>query len=242
MRSFLLLSLLIGSGLLSSASLAVAQTTEPRNLAADTLQPANSKHYHPVSRIGTQNGRVLFVFITELDMTGKGVGFTYSHPLILPRPKTVFLTSDQTAWLVVNGHYYEPIRQAGQPTSGPALRLQAGHRVALFEVPTLKDQRVDKKVYKQWGPPSGLLPMYFYWTPPFGNYFTHTYYLRRAGEPAMVLVPSGARFAPFLASYLADAPDLAAAIRAGTEGHRYEDVPALLTTYNQLSAAGHSTH
>jgi hypothetical protein len=242
MRSFLLLSLLIGIGLLGDASLAAAQTTEPRNLATDTLQPANPQRYHPVSRIGTRDGRMLFVFITELDMAGKGVGFTYRHPLTLPRPQLVFLPSDQIAWLLVNGHYYEPIRQLGQPANGPALRLQAGPRVALFEVPTLNQQRVNKKLYKQWGPPSGLLPFYFYWAPPFGSYFTHTYYLRRAAEATMVLVPSGLGFAAFLADYLADSPELSAAIRAGTEGHRYEDVPALLNTYNQTLAAGSPTH
>lgn len=49
----------------------------------------------------------------------------------------------------------------------------------------------------------------------------------------MTQVPDGKKFAPFLADYLSNAPELAAAIRAGAEGHRYEDVPALLSTYNQ---------
>jgi hypothetical protein len=71
MRPFLLASLLTSSGLLGGASLAAAQTTDPRNLATDTLQPANPKRYHPISRIGTQNGQVLPVFITGLNMDGK---------------------------------------------------------------------------------------------------------------------------------------------------------------------------
>jgi hypothetical protein len=242
MRPFLLILLLTGSGLLGDVGLIAAQTTEPRNLATDTLQPANPKRYHPISRIGTQNGQVLPVFITGLNMDGKGVVFTWRHPLILPRPKMVFLPSDQIAWLLVNGHYYEPIRQVGQLANGPALRLQAGPRVALFEVPTLSKKRVSKKVVSQWGPPNGLLPMYFYWVAPFDNYFNHTYYLRRPGEKTMTQVPDGKKFGSFLADYLADAPDLAAAIRTGAEGHRYEDVPALLTTYNQLGSAADSTH
>jgi hypothetical protein len=54
----------------------------------------------------------------------------------------------------------------------------------------------------------------------------------------MTQVPSGKKFAPFLATFLADAPDLAAAIRTGAEGYRYDDLPKLLNTYNAASAAG----
>ena len=57
----------------------------------------------------------------------------------------------------------------------------------------------------------------------------------------MTAVPDGKKFAPFLADYLADAPELAAAIRAGTEGHRYDDVPQLLEAYNQAAGAPHQS-
>lgn len=224
-------------GLLAvGAGPAGAQQPAAASLLPDTAQPASPRRYHPVSRISTTDGQVLSVFIIGLNMDGKGVIYTRRHPLTIPRPQSFLLPSDEMAWLLVGGHYYEPIRRPDQPASGPALRVQAGPRVALFDVPTWKAKVVPHKTANTWGAPSELLPYYFSWTDPLSPDFNHAYYLRRAGEATMTLVPAGPEFATFLADYLADAPALAAAIRAGGAGHHYADVPGLLATYNQLVA------
>jgi hypothetical protein len=234
MRSFLLLSLLIGSGLLGGAGLAAAQTTEPRNLATDTLQPANANYYHPVSRLGTVGGKQLYVFVTKVSERGTGIEFTWRNPLAMPRPKPVFITSEQLQWARLDSHYYEPVRLAKEEAHGLALRLVSGSKAELFDVAT------PKKGIPIPLPAPGITSLL--WTGTFSNKYNHTWYLRRSGEKTMTQVPDGKRFAAFLATYLADAPDLAAAIRAQAEGHRYEDVPALLSTYNQLATTGSSTH
>jgi hypothetical protein len=234
MRPFLLVSLLTSSGLLGGTGLAAAQTTELRNLATDTLQPANAKYYMPVSRLGTVGGKQLYVFVTKVSERGTGIEFTWRNPLAMPHPKPVFITNEQLQWARLDGHYYEPIRLAKEEAQGLALRLLNGSNIELFDVAT------PKKGIPIPLPAPGLTSLL--WTGSFSNKYNHTWYLRRLGEKTMTQVPDGKKFGPFLADYLADAPDLAAAIRTGAEGHRYEDVPALLTTYNQLGSAGDSTH
>lgn len=64
MHKLLLYRLAFGSLLLGGAGQLLAQTREVRNLATDTLQPANPKYYMPVSRISTANGHLLYAFIT----------------------------------------------------------------------------------------------------------------------------------------------------------------------------------
>ncbi|MFD1873726.1 hypothetical protein [Hymenobacter bucti] len=227
----LLLSLLTGGALLGGASRAAAQTAEPRNLATDTLQPANAAYYRPVSRLGTVGGQQLHVFITNVSERGTGIEFTWRNPLAMPRPKPVFITSEQLQWVRLDGHYYEPVRVAKAAAHGLALRLATGPRVEVFDVATPKKGVPIPLPVPGGG--GGLL-----WTGAFSAKYNHAWYLRRPGEKTMAPVPDGKQFAPFLADYLADAPDLAAAIRAGAAGHRYEDVPALLSTYNQLTPAG----
>jgi hypothetical protein len=216
--------------LASSASRAAAQTAEPRNLATDTLQPANAAYYRPVSRLGTVGGQQLHVFITNVSERGTGIEFTWRNPLAMPRPKPVFITSEQLQWARLDGHYYEPIRVAKEAAHGLALRLLTGPRVEVFDVAT------PKKGIPIPLPAPGITSLL--WTGTFSNKYNHAWYLRRPGEKTMTQVPEGKKFAPFLAEYLSDAPELAAAIRAGAESHRYEDVPALLNTYNQTPASG----
>jgi hypothetical protein len=211
------------------ASHATAQSTEARNLATDTLQPASAKYHFPVSRLGTSGGQQLYVFITNLSERGNGIEFTWRNPLALPRPKPVFITSEQLQWVRLSGQYYEPVRLAGQAAHGLALRLQTGPRVELFDVATPK-----KGVPIPLPSPGGIVPLI--WTGTFGDKYNHAWYLRRPGEKTMTPIPDGKKFAPFLAAYLADAPTLASAILAKADKHRYDDVPGLLTTYNNAEA------
>lgn len=233
MRSPFLFSFLVGSGLLTSASPAAAQTAERRNLATDTLQPANAAYYRPVSRLGTVGGQRLHVFITSVSERGTGIEFTWRNPLAMPRPKPVFITSEQLQWVILDGHYYEPIRLAKEAAHGLALRLASGPRVEVFDVAT------PKKGMPIPLPAPGVTSLL--WTGTFSHKYNHAWYLRRPGEKTMTQVPDGKKFAPFLADYLADAPALSAAIRAGAENHRYDDVPTLLNTYNQTLATGSAT-
>ena len=226
MRASLLFLLMSSSLLAINPSRVAAQAPEVHNPATDTLQPANAKYYFPVSRLSTAGGQQLYVFITSVSERGTGLEFTWRNPLALPRPKPIFITSAQLRWVQLSGQYYEPVRLPNQEAHGLALRLQTGPRAELFDVATPK-KGVPIPV------PGGLLPIL--WTGTFSNKYNHAWYLRRPGTTTMVAVPEGKKFAPFLADYLADAPDLAAAVRAGATGNRYDDVPHLLETYNQLA-------
>jgi hypothetical protein len=210
-----------------SAAQAVAQAVEVRNLATDTLQPANANYHAPVSRLGTVGGKQLYVFIISVSERGTGIEFTWRNPLAMPRPKPVFITSEQLQWVRLDGQYYEPVRLPKQAAHGLALRRATGPRVELFDVAT------PKKGVPIPLPAPGMVVLL--WTGTFSNKYNHAWYVRRPGEATMVAVPDGKKFAPFLADYLADAPDLAAAIRAQAAGHRYDDVPALVATYNQTA-------
>ena len=223
--------LLLSTLLLGAASYAGAQTTETRNLAVDTLQPANAKLYYPVSRFGSVGGKVFYVFITSVSERGNGLEFTWRNPLVLPHPKPVFITSEQLQWVRLDGQYSEPVRLAGEKAHGLAVRLLDGPRVEVFDVAT------PKKGVPIPLPVPGALLVPVIWTGGKGK-FNHDWYLRRPGEKMMTQVPSGKKFIPFLADYLADAPDLAVAIRTGAEGHQYDDLPQLLRTYNQATATG----
>lgn len=220
---------LAASCLCLAAGRAAAQAPETRNLATDTLQPANAKYYFPVSRLAPVNGQPLYVFITNVSERGTGVEFTWRNPLALPRPKPVFITSAQLKWVELSGHYYEPVRLAGESAHGLALRLQAGPLVELFDVATPK-----KGVPIPLPVPGGLVPIL--WTGTFSNKYNHDWYLRRAGQKTMTAVPKGKKFAPFLATYLADAPALATEITAGNPGYRHDDVAHLLDLYNHPAA------
>ena len=226
MRSLFLFGLAFGSSLLGGAGRPAAQAPEARHPATDTLQPANPRYYLPVSRISTTGGQLLYVFIAPGRDRGTGVGFTWRNPMTLPRPRPVFIKMDQVKWTRTGGVYYEPVGVGGPVPYMLAPRILAGPRVELFDVATPK-KGVPVPV------PGGLI-----WTGAFSNKYHHAWYLRHPGAAAMTPVPEGKKFAPFLADYLADAPELAAAIRAGAEGHRYDDVPRLLETYNRPAPAG----
>jgi hypothetical protein len=219
--------------LLSASALALclatrvmAQSPVVRNLATDTLQPAQAKYHYPVSRLGTAGGQQLYVFITNVSERGNGVEFTYRNPLVLPRPKPVFITSEQLQWVRLGGQHYEPVRLPGKEAHGLALRLQTGPRVELFDVATLK-KGVPIPLPMPGG---GFTPIL--WTGSFHEKYNHAWYLRRPGEKTMTQIPDGKKFAPFLAAYLGDSPTLAATILAKTDKYGYDDAPSLLATYN----------
>ena len=222
----LVYSIFLSGSLLGLAGRARAQATETYTPAVDTLQPVNAKYRFPVSRLGSVGGKQLYVFITSVSERGNGIEFTWRNPLMLPRPKPVFITSEQLKWVELSGRYYEPVRLPGESAHGLALRLQTGARVELFDVATPK-----KGVPIPLPVPGGLVPIL--WTGAFSDKYNHTWYLRRPGEKAMTAVPEGKKFVAFLAGYLADAPVTAAAIRAKAEGYRYADVPQVLAAYNQ---------
>ena len=233
MRTAFLKLFLLSNLLLGCCGYAVAQAPETRNLAVDTLQPANAKLHYPVSRFGSVGGKVFYVFITSVSERGNGLEFTWRNPLVLPHPKPVFITSEQLQWVRLDGQYSEPVRLAGEKAHGLAVRLLDGPRVEVFDVAT------PKKGVPIPLPVPGALLVPVIWTGGKGK-FNHDWYLRRPGEKMMTQVPSGKKFIPFLADYLADAPDLAAAIRTGAEGYQYDDLPQVLRTYNQAAAPGTS--
>ena len=204
---------------------ASAQSPAAPNPAVDTVQPASAKYQYPVSQLGTAGGQRLYVFITNVSERGNGVEFTYRNPLVLPRPKPVFITSEQLHWVRLGSRYYEPVRLPGKEAHDLALRLQAGPRAELFDVATLK-----KGVPIPLPMPGGFTPIL--WTGGFREKYNHAWYLRRPGEKTMAQIPDGKKFAPFLAAYLGDAPTLAAAILAKADQHGYDEVPALLSVYN----------
>jgi hypothetical protein len=218
-------SVFVSALVLGLATRATAQSPAVHNPATDTLQPASAKYHYPVSQLGTAGGQKLYVFVTNVSERGNGVEFTYRNPLVLPRPKPVFITSEQLQWVRLGGQYYEPVRLPGKEARDLALRLQTGPRVELFDIATAK-----KGVPIPLPVPGGLVPII--WTGAFGDKYNHAWYLRRAGEKIMTQIPEGKKFAPFLAAYLGDAPALAAAILAKADKHGYDDVPALLSTYN----------
>lgn len=212
----------LGVGLVARAS---AQSPAVHNPAVDTVQPASAKYHYPVSQLGTAGGQQLYVFITNVSERGNGVEFAYRNPLALPRPKPVFITSEQLHWVRLKGQYYEPVRLPGKEAHDLALRLQAGPRVELFDVATLK-----KGVPIPLPVPGGTVSVL--WTGGFRDKYNHAWYLRRPGEKTMTQIPEGKKFAPFLAAYLGDSPTLAAAILAKADKHGYDDVPGLLDAYN----------
>lgn len=221
---------LLGSVLLGGASQALAQAAEARNPATDTLQPADAKLSYPLTRFGSVGGKQYTVFVTSISERGNGLEFTWRNPLVLPRPKPVFITSEQLQWVRLDGQYYEPVRLPGEHAHDLARRLAAGPRVEVFDVAT------PKKGVPIPIPLPGALFTPVVWTGS-GNKFNHDWYLRRPGEKTMTSVPRGKKFAPFLASYLADAPTLASAVRAEAEGHHYDDLPTLVGRYNELAGS-----
>jgi hypothetical protein len=225
MRFFFSLNML-GSSLLGLTTHAHAQTSEARNLATDTLQPVNSSYYMPVTRLGATNGQLLYVFLRESSNGQTNVlEFTWRHPLTLPRPKPVTIKLEQVRWLSTNGQYYEPVRLVGVKAQLLAWRRSAGPWVELFDIAWPKNKAISYVPIV--GQAADLLRR------RDSADYNHYWFVRRPGQQHMTFVPPKKDFAAFLADYLFDAPELAAAIRAGTAGYRYDDVPRLLQAYNQ---------
>jgi hypothetical protein len=217
---------MLGFSLLGLATQTHAQTGEARTLATDTLQPVNTSYYMPVTRLRTTNGQLLYVFLRE-SSNGQtnALEFTWRHPLTLPRPKPVTIRLDQVQWLSTSGQYYEPVRLVGAKAQMLAWRRLAGPRVELFDIAWPKSKAIS--YVPLVGQAADLLRR------RDSADYNHYWFLRRPGQQHMSFVPPKKEFAPFLADYLFDASELGAAIRAGTVGYRYDDVPRLLQVYNQ---------
>jgi hypothetical protein len=221
---------ILGSAWLGWATSARAQAAEQRNLATDTLQPANASYHMPVTRLGTTTGQRLYVFLRESSNGQTNVlEFTWRHPLSLPRPKLVTIKLDQVQWLSTSGQYYEPVRLLGTKAQMLAWRRLAGPRVELFDIAWPKNKAIS--FVPLVGQAADLLAR------RDSADYNHYWFLRRPGQQYMTFVPTKKEFAAFLADYLVDAPALAAAIRASAAGHRYADVPQLLASYNKLAAS-----
>lgn len=223
------------AGLVSGAAATplAAQTAEVRNLATDTLQPTDYKLFYPISRIRTNGGQTLHVFVSEITPAGNGIRFTWRNPATRPRPKDVIITTKQIKWLWMEKSYYEPVRLAGQEAGDLAQRLATGPRWELFDVATLK-----KGVPI---PVPGLVFNTFVWTGALHPNYNHAWYVRRPGEALMQALPKGRTFAPALAALLADAPALAAPIQAKAAGYEYDNVPQLIDRYNKMAADAPAT-
>jgi hypothetical protein len=220
---------ILGSSLLGLVMQSHAQTSEARTLATDTLQPANATYYMPVTRLRTTGGQLLYVFLRESSSGQTNVlEFTWRHPLTLPRPKPVTIKLEQVQWLSTNGQYYEPVRLVGVKAQLLAWRRSAGPRVELFDIAWPKNK------------PLSYVPIVGQAADLLGKRdsadYNHYWFVRRPGQQHMTFVPPKKEFAAFLADYLFDVPALAAAIRAGTIGYGYDDVPRLLRAYNQRGA------
>ena len=229
MRHCFTRSCLAGIVLLSATARLAAQTPEARNLATDTLQPANPKFFHPISRIRTNGGKTLYIFIARITDKGDGIEFTWRNPMTFPRPKPAFIATKQFKWLWMDSVYYEPVRLAGEEAGVLAQRVLTGPKWELLDVATLK-----KGVPI---PIPGLMFSTFIWTGAFRNNYNHAWYLRRPGELLMQAVPKGRDFAPTVAGLLADAPALAAGIEAQTAGYQHDDMPQLIDRYNKIASA-----
>lgn len=223
MRQSFTQSLLLAGAMLASTARLAAQTPEARNPATDTLQPENASYRVPVSQIGTLGGKRLSVFIKDFGLDY--VLFTWRHPLTLPRPKPVRMTTAQLNWLRTEGVLYEPVRTSLNESGVLAARVSSGPRLALFDVATPKK-----------GVPVPL-PGAIIWTGAFSSKYNHAWYVRAPGETLMRAVPKGCDFAPFAAALLADAPELATAIQAKTKGYEHDDLPQLLERYNKAAPA-----
>jgi hypothetical protein len=227
---FFFKAVILGSAWLGWATHTHAQAAEKRNLATDTLQPANSSYQMPVTRLGTITGQQLYVFLRESSNGQHNVlEFTWRHPLTLPRPKSVTIKLDQVQWVSTGGQYYEPVRLLGTKAQMLAWRRLAGPRVELFDIAWPKSKAIS--FVPLVGQAADLLVR------RDSADYNHYWFLRRPGQQYMTFVPGKKEFAAFLADYLVDAPALAAAIRAGAAGHRYADMPQLLATYNHLAAS-----
>jgi len=197
---------------------AAAQAPINQQLATDTLRPAGAKAL-PLLRIGTTGGQTLYVFHAETKPDASGLYFTYRHPLTLPRPRLVLITTDKIRWLRWGTAYYEPIRLAGTKTGSLAERVVDGPAVELFDYATAKR-----------GVP---IPLPVGGVVMTGSLFkkdpyNHDYYLRRPGEPTMTRVPEGKKFAPFLMGYLRPGLPLLDSVRQEANGYRFADLPRLL--------------
>ena len=228
MRDFYFRVLLTSILLVTSCAYATAQAVEARNLATDTLQPANAKYYLPVSRIRTLKGQTLYVFLRESsDGQSKVLEFTWRHPLTLPRPKPVIIKLSQVQWVVMQGNYCEPVRLRKGDVQTLAWRPLAGSPVELFTIAWPKARAIS--FVPLVGQATDLLAKRD--SSDYQNYWL----VRRSGQLYMQAVPTKKAFAPFLAGYLADNPDLATAIRAQARGYGYDDVPHIIQQYNQAA-------
>ena len=140
-----------------------------------------------------------------------------------PRPKRLSISKIQ--WMLVRGQYSEalPASRAQRTPDRLAARLVAGP-VELFVVksPPLRVSFLSSAPVLSAPAattPVELLPE------------AVSYYLRRPGQPAVLL--AAGEFASQASTFLADDPELARRIRAGQAGYRLAELPGLVQQYNQ---------
>ena len=142
-----------------------------------------------------------------------------------PWPKAKHLPISKIQWMQVRGQYSEglPASRAQRTPDRLAARLVAGP-VELFVVksPPLRVSFLGSAPVLSAPAsttPVELLPE------------AVSYYLRRPGQPAVLL--AAGEFASQASTFLADDPELARRIRAGQAGYRIAELPNLVQQYNQ---------
>lgn len=121
----------------------------------------------------------------------------------------------------MRGQYSETLSINGKSLHLLAARLVAGP-VELFNFAEAKSVPVPLPV------PGGIIPIVG--IPHTKNHW----YLRRAG---VVTEVKRGRFEEQVAEYLKDVPALADKVRRGEKAYHYQDMPKIVTEYNQQSGA-----
>ncbi len=215
--------------LFSAACVAALAISLPAQTPADTLRlavaPDGTAFAWGVVQL--RNGARLRAYLPA-SPAGPSYYFTLPYYLAppdqgspLPRPKRLSLR--KIHWMLVRGQYSEALPTAPtQHASGRlATRLVAGP-VELFVV---KMQSVPVSFLSS----APVLSAPVSTTEQLSG--AASYYLRRPGQPALLLEPS--EFASQVSAFLADDAELARRIQAGQAGYRLAELPSLVQQYNQ---------
>ncbi|MBJ6143470.1 hypothetical protein [Hymenobacter sp. BT559] len=159
-----------------------------------------------------------------------GAEFTLPYYLALPgqgtpwpRPKRLALSKVQ--WALVRGQYAEalPASRAQRTPDRLAARLVAGPvELLVVKSPPLRVSFLGSMPVLS--SPNATTPVEL--VPE-----AVSYYLRRPGQPAVLLQADA--FVSQVSTLLADDAELARRIRAGQAGYRWAELPSLVQQYNQ---------
>lgn len=215
--------------LISAAYVAALASLLPAQVPADTLRlavaPDGRSFAWGVAQL--RSGARLRAY---LPTGAAGAEFTLPYyPALptpgrpLPKPKRLPLSKVQ--WLLVRGQYSEalPASRVQRTPDRLAARLVAGPvELLVVKSPPLRVSFLSS------GPVLSA---------PATTTTTElvpeavSYYLRRPGQPAVLLDPGA--FASQVGAFLADDAELARRIRAGQAGYRWAELPSLVQQYNQ---------